>query len=194
MIEAVFVVQHQTARATEGITAQVTEIQGSTQETVHSIAEIGDAIKNVNEVSRTIASSVEEQSITTREIAQNVNQAAIASDAVARGVTEAAEASKEISCNVTGVDEAAKQAASGAARTQMAGQELDGLAGNLRQMLSQFRTSSGNNGNGAATRSHGSESNDPALAQIRDEEAEKPVKGETRPSPDYQRRGQPVSR
>ena len=149
----------QTGSATDDIRGRIEGIQNSTQATVHSIAEISEAIKNVNEVSRTIASAVEEQSITTKEIAANIGQTATAADTVARGVAEAATVSKEISRNIVGVDQAATQAAAGAAQTQVAGRELSQLADGLRQMLSRFTTSNGNgHGNAPAVRPTGTPS------------------------------------
>ncbi len=129
----------QTADATEDIGKRIAAIQGATGESVESIGKISDVVKNVNEVSRTIASAVEEQSITTKEIAQNVNQAASASETVARGVTESATASSEITKNITGVDNAAKQTAQGASQTQTAGTELSELSEGLQALVGQFK-------------------------------------------------------
>ena len=129
----------QTAEATEDIRKRIEAIQGSTGEAVSSIGQITEAISKVNDVSRTIASAVEEQSITTREIAQNVAQTAGASDTVSQGVSQSATASREISRNMVGVDISAKQAALGAAQTQQAGQELSKLAEGLQELVGQFR-------------------------------------------------------
>ena len=106
----------QTAEATEDIRKRIEGIQSATGEAVRSIGEISQVIKNVNEVSRTIASAVEEQSITTKEIAQNVAQTANASSTVSQGVAQSAAASQEITKNIAGVDSAARQTAQGAAR------------------------------------------------------------------------------
>jgi methyl-accepting chemotaxis protein len=51
----------QTARATEGITAQVSAIQGSTQEAVDTIKGIGQIIDKMSEIATTVASAVEQQ-------------------------------------------------------------------------------------------------------------------------------------
>ena len=66
----------QTARATEGITAQVSAIQGSTQEAVDTIKGIGQIIDKMSEIATTVASAVEEQGAATAEIARNIQQAA----------------------------------------------------------------------------------------------------------------------
>ncbi|HPD30400.1 MAG TPA: methyl-accepting chemotaxis protein [Phycisphaerae bacterium] len=129
----------QTAEATEDIRRRIEGIQASTGNAVKSIGEISGVITKVNEVSRTIASSVEEQSITTKEIAQNVGQTATAAQTVSQGVNQSAAASKEITKNIAGVDQAARQTAQGAAQTQTAGQELSKLAENLQQLVGQFK-------------------------------------------------------
>lgn len=129
----------QTAIATEDIRKRIEGIQSTTGDTVKAIGQISEVIHRVNEVSRTIASAVEEQSITTKEIAQNMAQTSSAAMLVSKGVTETASASQEITRNLVGVDQAAKQSAQGAAQTQVAGRELAELAGQLQTMVSQFR-------------------------------------------------------
>ena len=129
----------QTAEATEDIRRRIEGIQSSTSTAVGSIGRIGEVIARVNEVSRTIASAVEEQSITTREIAQNVGQTAGAAETVSRGVAESAATSREITRNIAGVDTAARQTAQGAAQTQTAGQELSRLAETLQGLVEQFK-------------------------------------------------------
>ena len=58
-----------------------------------TVKQIGDVIKQVNDISNTIATAVEEQTATTTEIASNVS--------------EAAKGAAEIATNITGVAEAA---------------------------------------------------------------------------------------
>ena len=129
----------QTTDATEDISKRIAAIQNSTGEAVKSIGEISTAVKNVNEVSRTIATAVDEQSSTTREIASNVAQVATAAETVSKGVTESASASGEITKNISGVDTAAKQTSQGAAQTQTAGKELSQLAEELQGLVGQFK-------------------------------------------------------
>ncbi len=129
----------QTAGATEDIRRRIEAIQGSTAETVRSMGEITKVIGTVNDVSRTIASAVEEQSITTKEIAQNVAQTASAAELVSQGVSQTASASGEITRNIAGVDTAAKQTAQGAAQTRTAGQEMSKLAEQLQAVVGQFK-------------------------------------------------------
>jgi methyl-accepting chemotaxis protein len=129
----------QTAEATEDIRGKIEGIQSSTGLAVKSIGSISEVIQQVNEISRTIASAVEEQSVTTKEIAQNVAQTSHAAETVSVGVTQSATASKEITQNIAGVDQAAKQTAQGATQTQTAGVELSKLAEELQSLVGQFQ-------------------------------------------------------
>lgn len=129
----------QSAAATDSIRQRIQAMQGSTTQTVSAIAEISQAIKNVNDVSRSIAAAVEEQSIATREISRNVAQTASAASTVSRGVTESASACAEITRTITSVDAAAKSTAAGATQTKASGTQLLDLAGKLTNLVSEFR-------------------------------------------------------
>ena len=129
----------QTADATQDIRVRIEGIQSSTKEAVRSIADVGEAIQQVNSTSATIASAVEEQSITTKEISANVNQTASATSTVSTGVAESASACTEISRNIVGVDQAAKQTAEGASQTQTVGSQLSQLASELESIVGQFK-------------------------------------------------------
>lgn len=129
----------QTAEATESIRKSIVGIQDSIGDTVQSIGEISHVIKEVNSVSRVIASAVEEQSITTKEIAQNVAQTSVAAATVSQGVAQSAAASQDIARTIGGVSNAAQQTAQGASHTQMSGRELSRIAEELKVLVGQFR-------------------------------------------------------
>ncbi|GAB4154962.1 MAG: hypothetical protein Tsb0016_27040 [Sphingomonadales bacterium] len=73
----------QTAKATSEITAQIEDIQGSTQAAVTAISDIGRSIGALREISSEIASSVEQQNGATLGISRNAQGAASATGAVA---------------------------------------------------------------------------------------------------------------
>ncbi|MBN2581321.1 MAG: methyl-accepting chemotaxis protein [Pirellulales bacterium] len=129
----------QTADATVDIRNRIQGIQSSSGEAVDSISQISGIIEQINEISRTIASAVEEQSITTKEIAQNIAQSSQAAESISAGVTQSATASKEITRNIAGVDQAAKQTAAGATQTQTAGVELSKVSEQLQTLVNQFK-------------------------------------------------------
>ncbi len=115
----------ETAKATEDISQKIEAIQGDTKGAVEAIAEITTVINQLNDISGTIASAVEEQTATTNEIGRNV--------------TEAAKGSGEIAQNITGVASAAESTSSGATDTQKAASELARMASELQQLVGQFR-------------------------------------------------------
>lgn len=84
----------QTAKATEEISIQVSDIQHGTSDAVREINWVGIVIERVNEIATSIASAVAEQGAATEEIANSVQRAADATHGVASnilGVTQAAE-------------------------------------------------------------------------------------------------------
>jgi len=93
----------QTARATEEIGGQITEIQQATGQAVEAIRTIAAVIGQMSEISTGIAAAVEEQGAATQEIARNVQQAAMGTGdvsshiaAVSQGVGETRSASGEV--------------------------------------------------------------------------------------------------
>ncbi len=128
----------QTADATEDIRKRIEGIQQSTGQAVNSIGEIREVITQVNDVSHTIATSVDQQSATMGEIAQNVAQTAGAAEVISTGITESATASQEITQTITLVDRSAKNSSTVASETQNSGQSLSLLAENLQSTVEQF--------------------------------------------------------
>jgi len=66
---------NQTAKATEEISKQISDVQQSTTTSVASIKGIANIIKNINDAADSISTAVKEQDAVTREIATNVEQA-----------------------------------------------------------------------------------------------------------------------
>jgi len=115
----------ETAKATEDITQKIEAIQGDTKGAVDAIAQISQVITQINDISNTIASAVEEQTATTNEIARNV--------------TEAARGGRDVAQNITSVATAAKNTSSGASETQTASGELARMAAELQSLVGQFK-------------------------------------------------------
>jgi methyl-accepting chemotaxis protein len=114
----------QTSKATDEIRTQIAAIQGETASAVTAIQGISKTISEVNEISASIASAVEEQSAATQEITRNVQQAA--------------HGTQDVSHNIAGLSTAADEA--GAAATQVLGaaDHLAGQADALRQQVDRF--------------------------------------------------------
>jgi len=66
----------QTAKATDEISAQIAEVQGTTGSAVNVIEAITQTISRINEISAAIAASVEEQAAVTQSISSNMQVAA----------------------------------------------------------------------------------------------------------------------
>ena len=122
----------ETAKATEDISRKIEAIQTDTKAAVDAIASISGVINQINDISGTIATAVEEQNATTNEMSRNVS--------------EAANGSNEITSNVAGVAEAAQSTSHGATETQKASQQLLETSAELRRLVEQFKVNAGENG------------------------------------------------
>ena len=131
----------QTATATDDIRRRIEVMQQSTGQAVDSIEQISEVIGRVNELSRMIASAVEEQRITTEQIAGHVGSTADLAQTVARGVSESADASREITENISHVDGVLQETANGADESRASGEELFRLASEMQDLVDQFHVS-----------------------------------------------------
>ncbi|WCL54850.1 methyl-accepting chemotaxis protein [Gimibacter soli] len=115
--------QH-TAKATEEITTQVSEIQAETQKAVSSIDRINRTIASMNEISSMIAAAVEEQGAATNEIATTVQQTAAGTD--------------DVTSNIQGVSEAAQTTGSAATQVLSSANRLVDQSGSMSSTISTF--------------------------------------------------------
>ncbi|WP_367194806.1 methyl-accepting chemotaxis protein [Amorphus sp. 3PC139-8] len=109
----------QTSKATGEISSQITAVQTATNDVVKAIEDISGTIKRIDEVSSTIASSVEEQGAATGEIAQNAQQAA--------------QGTQEVTSNIVSVSSAATD-------TGRVSSEIVHAAGDLTQQTGMLRS------------------------------------------------------
>ena len=100
---------NQTAKATDEIDREISEIQATTNEAVSAIGDITKRITGINEVAAAIASAVEEQGAATKEIARNVQQAAAGTREVSMTIAGVQQASRETGHSAEGVLGAAGQ-------------------------------------------------------------------------------------
>jgi len=77
---------NQTARATQDIGDQITEVQAATRQAVDAIHKVVERINDINQIAAAIASAVEEQHAATAEIARNVQQAAAGTQAISGSI------------------------------------------------------------------------------------------------------------
>ncbi len=114
----------QTSKATDEISAQVSAVQGATDEVVRAIEGISDTIRKIDDISSAIANAIDQQGAATGEIAQNVSQAA--------------QGTQEVSSSITGVSAAAQ--ATGRVSTDIvhAATDLSAQASRLRSQVDTF--------------------------------------------------------
>jgi methyl-accepting chemotaxis protein len=115
----------ETAKATEDISQKIEAIRTDTKDSVEAIAQITTIINQINDISSTIASAVEEQTATTNEMTRNI--------------AEAAKGTSEIAQNIVGVATAAKSTTGGASDTSKAATELSRMASELQTEVSKFK-------------------------------------------------------
>ncbi|MFD2233971.1 methyl-accepting chemotaxis protein [Phaeospirillum tilakii] len=116
----------QSSTATEGIAAQVQEIQNATQEAVAAIHGIDGTIATINENATAVAAAIEQQSAAIREITRNTHEAAT-------GTQHVADTMQTVSQVVTSSGQSANQVLS-------ASRELDEQAQVLKDEMSRFVT------------------------------------------------------
>lgn len=114
----------QTAKATEEIGAKVGLMQDSTDSAITAIGDISVAVEEINTISMTIATAVEEQTATTNE--------------VSRVVAESSRAVDGISSTIRSVAEAATQSSAGASQLLDASTSLSQLAMKLEQLVKRI--------------------------------------------------------
>jgi len=114
----------QTARATEDISGRISEIQAATGQSVEAIGRINTVIQQMNEISLTIASAVEEQGAATQEIARNVAQAA--------------DGTQLVSSNILAVTQASAETGTAASQVQSSSAEVAQQAEGLRHEVNVF--------------------------------------------------------
>ena len=114
----------QTAKATEEISEQISDVQSKTSQAVNAISKIGEVINKIDEISAAIASAVEEQGAATAEISRNVEQAS--------------QGTSEVSSNIAGVTQAAKEAGAAATEVLSSSKELSEKAVMLKEEVSGF--------------------------------------------------------
>jgi methyl-accepting chemotaxis protein len=115
---------NQTARATDDIRTQITLMRSSIDGSVAAISRIAQVIFRLNEVSATVAGTVEEQTAATGEISRNA--------------AEAATGTQEVSRTIIGVRSAAESSASGSVQVLDASRELAKQTSALRGAVETF--------------------------------------------------------
>ncbi|WP_421783462.1 methyl-accepting chemotaxis protein [Kiloniella litopenaei] len=115
---------NQTAKATEEISGQISNVQSVTEDAAKALEAIGNSIREVNEIGEAISTAVEEQGAATQEIARNVEQASAGT--------------REVSSNIQHVRQAAADTGETAKEILKASSSLSQQSVNLQDGLNAF--------------------------------------------------------
>ncbi|WP_366653760.1 methyl-accepting chemotaxis protein [Fodinicurvata sp. EGI_FJ10296] len=115
---------NQTAKATEEISKQISEMQAVSEDAVNAVAGIGNTVVSINENVTAVATAAEEQSAATNEISRNVQQAA--------------DGTRAVSSNIGDVRAAADDTGNTARDVLDASSELSRKATQLSQEMEKF--------------------------------------------------------
>jgi len=129
----------QTAEATREIKTKIEGVQNSTQHTVSEIKEIAKVINDVNTMTTTVAAAIEEQTAATREISANVSQAAQGIQEVTENVAESSMVAGDISKDIAGIDHSAAEMKTRSDDLLVSANQLKSFADRLSEMVSKFR-------------------------------------------------------
>ena len=116
---------HQTAKATEDIGRKISAIQMDTKGATTAIGTVSGVINQINSISATIATAVEQQSATTNEMTRNAS--------------EAAKGAGDISASIGGVAQAAEETSVRAKESQKAAEEMASIAAQLSTLMRRFK-------------------------------------------------------
>jgi methyl-accepting chemotaxis protein len=115
---------NQTAKATEEISDQISQVQNKTHDAEVAIDGFSKVIDEINGITSTIASAVEEQGSATQEIARNIEQAAAGT--------------AESSSSIGAVTHAASDAGAASIQVLSASEELSSNAALLKNEVDKF--------------------------------------------------------
>src|SRR5690606_19328482 len=111
----------QTAKATEDISAQIASVRGESENAVGAIGRISEVIRQIDEITTTIAAAVEEQAAATREIARNV--------------AEASRGTSDVTSNIVEVKAGASETGTASRDVLTASEELSRHAAGMREAV-----------------------------------------------------------
>ncbi len=120
----------QTAKATEGISVQVDQIQTIIDSAVSAINNINQTILSMNQITSSIATSIEQQGSATREISHNVQEAAIGTQELSNSIVNINTSAVQ---TVSSMDELQASATNLAKQSDMMQEEVDNFLEKIRQ-------------------------------------------------------------
>ena len=123
---------NQTAKATDDIAAQITQVQDETAVAVASIAEISKTIASINQIAASIASAMSQQGAATSDIAHNAASAAAGTHEVSRRIAGVSATAREATGIVERVGGAADRVFS---ETEQMQTDVQGFLSQVRHLI-----------------------------------------------------------
>jgi methyl-accepting chemotaxis protein len=120
---------NQTARATDEISRQISNLQNQTRGSGEAMATISTVVGEINGIAQAIAAAVEEQSVATQDISRNIQEAS-------EGTGRVSESISEVLTDVHQTGQAADRV--GASATLLQG-ITDGLRGQVEDFVARVR-------------------------------------------------------
>lgn len=120
---------NQTADNTEEIEQRISAIQDAVKETVNCVQTVIGSIAKIDEMTASVAASVEEQSVATAEIGRNADQASIVTHKVTQGLEKVRQRSGETSAAAKEVETIARHVSGITEKLKV---EIAALVTNLR--------------------------------------------------------------
>ena len=114
----------QTAKATDQIASQISDIQHASRDASSSMNEVSEVIGNVHEIAASIAAAMEQQNAATQEIAGNIHQAA--------------KGTQEVNDNIVAVAKVSEETGAASSQVMSAASELQSQSNQLRDEVNKF--------------------------------------------------------
>ncbi len=129
----------QTSEATFSIGKQIGELQQVASTSVDNIKQITAIIDEINNISRSIVSAVEQQSVTVQEISKNLNATSSTASEIAKNVSDSAHGLEEVASKIKDVDRATKDNSKEVGMVSKNTQDLAKLAIVLEGLVNRFK-------------------------------------------------------
>ena len=129
----------ETAKATEHIHSQIQAIQKGAEDSLHKIEQMVALIEEVNNISTSIASAVEEQSSTSSEIAKNMGSVSQTTQTIMIQIQESAGDAASVSGKIKDLNNAATEVSVHATQNTASSSEITLMAQSLKEAASRFK-------------------------------------------------------
>jgi len=127
-----------TAQATDEIEKQIEQMKSITENSVGAIGDISKVIDNVNIISQTIVTAVEEQTVTVNQVARNIGSASNAANEIAQNVQRTAGGLIKISTNIQKLDREVKTSSNGVQQMEEQTSEQKTLVNKLQGIVNRM--------------------------------------------------------